>query len=200
MPCWRASCRRRPSRCSPSTSAPSSPPRTTRPSTTASSSSTATAASSRTRRRRRSRRCSTRRRSDAEEGGIDNLEVVGSSYVRHVMERFGSDLSGLKLAVDCANGAYSAIAPKAFEELGAEVVAIGDKPDGPNINVGCGATDLRCLATSCHERRVRSRGRLRRGRRSHAGRGRARRGGRRRRDPRRAGARSRRRRSWRSRR
>jgi phosphoglucosamine mutase len=92
---------------------------------------------------------------EAEEGGIDNLEVVGSSYVRHVVERFGGDLSGLKLAVDCANGAYSAIAPKAFEELGAEVVAIGDKPDGSNINVGCGATDLRALqevvtANGCH--------------------------------------------------
>ena len=80
-----------------------------------------------------------------EEGGIDNLEVVGSSYVRHVVERFGGDLTGMKLGVDCANGAYSAIAPKAFEELGAEVVAIGDKPDGTNINVGCGATDLRAL-------------------------------------------------------
>ena len=72
-----------------------------------------------------------------EEGGIDDLEVVGSSYVRHIVERFGGDLSGLKLAVDCANGAYSAIAPKAFEELGADVVAIGDTPDGSNINVGC---------------------------------------------------------------
>ncbi len=80
-----------------------------------------------------------------EEGGIDNLEVVGSSYVRHVVERFGGDLTGVKLAVDCANGAYSAIAPKAFEALGAEVVAIGDRPDGTNINVGCGATDLRSL-------------------------------------------------------
>jgi phosphoglucosamine mutase len=80
-----------------------------------------------------------------ERGGIDNLEVIGSSYVRHVVERFGGELSGLKLAVDCANGAYSAIAPKAFEELGADVVAIGDRPDGSNINVGCGATDLRAL-------------------------------------------------------
>jgi phosphoglucosamine mutase len=93
--------------------------------------------------------------SGEEEGGIDNLEVVGSSYVRHVVERFGGDLTGVKLAVDCANGAYSAIAPKAFEELGAEVVAIGDQPDGSNINVGCGATDLRALqdvvaAEACH--------------------------------------------------
>jgi phosphoglucosamine mutase len=82
---------------------------------------------------------------DAEEGGIDNLEVVGSSYVRHVMERYGCDLSGFRLAVDCANGAYSAIAPQAFAELGADVVAMGDQPDGDNINVGCGATDLAAL-------------------------------------------------------
>ena len=94
--------------------------------------------------------------SGEEEGGIDNLEVVGSSYVRHVVERFGGDLSGLKLAVDCANGAYSAIAPKAFEELGAEVVAIGDQPDGSNINVGCGATDLRRCSTRCWTRGARS--------------------------------------------
>ena len=82
---------------------------------------------------------------DEEQGGIDNLEVIGSSYVRHVVERFGSDLSGLKIAVDCANGAYSAIAPKAFADLGADVVPIGDKPDGTNINNGCGATDIRAL-------------------------------------------------------
>jgi phosphoglucosamine mutase len=82
---------------------------------------------------------------DEEEGGIDNLEVVGSSYVRHVVERFGSDISGLRLAVDCANGAYSTIAPQAFAELGADVVPIGVEPDGHNINVGCGATDLAAL-------------------------------------------------------
>jgi phosphoglucosamine mutase len=82
---------------------------------------------------------------NAEEGSVDNLEVIGSSYVRHVVERFGRDLSGLKVAVDCANGAYSAIAPKAFLELGADVVSIGDRPDGQNINVNCGATDLRAL-------------------------------------------------------
>ncbi|HEU0303746.1 MAG TPA: phosphoglucosamine mutase [Gaiellaceae bacterium] len=82
---------------------------------------------------------------EEEEGSIDNLEVIGSSYVKHVVERFGSDLSGLRIAVDCANGAYSAIAPKAFAELGAEVVAMGDKPDGTNINLGCGATDLAAL-------------------------------------------------------
>jgi phosphoglucosamine mutase len=62
-----------------------------------------------------------------------------------VLERFGSDLSGLKIVVDCANGAYAHLAPKAFEQLGAHVFAIGDEPDGTNINVGFGATDLRAL-------------------------------------------------------
>lgn len=49
-------------------------------------------------------------------------------------------LSGLKIVVDCANGATYHIAPKVFSELGAEVVAIADQPDGFNINDGCGST------------------------------------------------------------
>src|SRR5205085_318604 len=67
------------------------------------------------------------------------------SYLEHVVERFGSDVSGLRIAVDCANGAYAGLAPQAFEQLGAEVHAIGNSPDGSNINVGCGATDLAAL-------------------------------------------------------
>jgi phosphoglucosamine mutase len=82
---------------------------------------------------------------NAEEGRIDNLDVVHGSYIDHVIERFGEDLEGLRIGVDCANGAYSGIAPAAFERLGATVVAIGDHPNGSNINVGCGATDLRAL-------------------------------------------------------
>ncbi len=49
-------------------------------------------------------------------------------------------LSGLKLVVDCANGATYHIAPNVFMELGADVIAIGDKPDGFNINLDCGST------------------------------------------------------------
>src|SRR2546423_1514874 len=70
---------------------------------------------------------------------------VGHDLTAQIVERFGSDLSGLRVAVDCATGAYSAIAPKAFEQLGAEVTAIGADPDGTNINLGCGATDLSLL-------------------------------------------------------
>jgi phosphoglucosamine mutase len=74
--------------------------------------------------------------------------VATDSYLEHILDRFGSDLSGLKVAVDCANGAYSGIAPKAFEQLGADVTAIGVEPDGTNINQGCGATDLAALQHS----------------------------------------------------
>ncbi|HEV8687176.1 MAG TPA: phosphoglucosamine mutase [Gaiellaceae bacterium] len=78
-------------------------------------------------------------------GSIDHVEIAVDSYLEHVLERFGSELSGLRIAVDCANGAYSGLAPKAFEQLGAEVVAIGNEPNGENINVGCGATALTAL-------------------------------------------------------
>jgi phosphoglucosamine mutase len=82
---------------------------------------------------------------DPEHGQIDNLEVAVTSYRDHVLDRFGTDLGGLRIGVDCANGAYSRIAPQAFEDMGADVVAIGITPDGTNINVGCGATDLGAL-------------------------------------------------------
>jgi phosphoglucosamine mutase len=79
-------------------------------------------------------------------GEIDRVEVAADSYLEHVLERFGTDLTGLRIGVDCANGAYAGLAPQAFEQLGAEVVAIGNEPNGANINVGCGATDLGLLA------------------------------------------------------
>jgi phosphoglucosamine mutase len=78
-------------------------------------------------------------------GTIDHVGVATDSYLEHIVERFGSDLSGLRIVVDCANGAYSGIAPSAFERLGAQVTTIGSDPDGTNINVGCGATDLATL-------------------------------------------------------
>ena len=85
---------------------------------------------------------------EGEPGTIDHVGVATDSYLEHIVERFGSDLSGLSVVVDCANGAYSGIAPKAFEQLGANVTAIGSEPDGTNINVDCGATDLRTLQHS----------------------------------------------------
>ncbi len=59
--------------------------------------------------------------------------------------RQGVKLDGLKIVVDCAHGATYHIAPSVFRELGAEVITIGDKPDGLNINLECGATSTTAL-------------------------------------------------------
>jgi phosphoglucosamine mutase len=80
-----------------------------------------------------------------ERGSVDRVGIAADSYMEHVLERFGSDLGGLRIAVDCANGSYSGIAPAALSHLGAKVDAFADQPDGSNINVGCGATDLSLL-------------------------------------------------------
>ena len=61
-------------------------------------------------------------------------------YIEFCKSRIDCDLSGIRMVVDCANGAAYTIAPKVFEELGADVHAIGVEPDGFNINDGCGAT------------------------------------------------------------
>jgi len=79
-------------------------------------------------------------------GSSESLDGAGERYVAQIVERFGSDLGGLRIGVDCANGAFSALAPRVFEQLGAEVTAIGVTPDGTNINVNCGATDLVALS------------------------------------------------------
>ena len=61
-------------------------------------------------------------------------------YIEFCKSRIDCDLGGIRMVVDCANGAAYKIAPKVFEELGARVHAIGIEPDGFNINNGCGAT------------------------------------------------------------
>jgi phosphoglucosamine mutase len=89
-----------------------------------------------------------------ERGSIDRVAISGESYLEHVLERFGSDLSGLRIAVDCANGAYADIAPQAFERLRADVIPLAYQPNGANINVKCGATDLSLLARVAREKRM----------------------------------------------
>jgi phosphoglucosamine mutase len=90
----------------------------------------------------------------AERGEIEHVGDSAQKYLEHVLAGFGSDLSGLRIAVDCANGAYSDIAPEAFRRLGADVIPLGNKPDGSNINVGCGATNLSQLSRVAREQRV----------------------------------------------
>ena len=86
-------------------------------------------------------------------GGVEQAEDAVGGYVDHLVEHFGSDLQGVRIAVDCANGAFSAIAPEVFERLGADVTALAAAPDGTNINVGCGATDLALLQSVVREGR-----------------------------------------------
>jgi phosphoglucosamine mutase len=81
----------------------------------------------------------------ARQGTIERAEDPAGAYLEHVRAHFGSDLTGLRIALDCANGAFSGLAPLAFERLGAEVHTIGNAPNGTNINVTCGATDTAAL-------------------------------------------------------
>jgi phosphoglucosamine mutase len=78
--------------------------------------------------------------------GVRTTGGLSERYVDLVCERFGSPLEGLRVVLDCANGAMYEVAPAAFRRLGAEIAVIGDSPDGANINDGCGATDLRILS------------------------------------------------------
>ncbi|MDQ3876660.1 MAG: phosphoglucosamine mutase [Actinomycetota bacterium] len=91
------------------------------------------------------------REGGAERGTVRAEDGLAERYVEIVADRFGRDLSGLRVVLDCANGAMSAVAPAAFERLDARVTAIADAPDGTNINVGCGATDLSLLRTAVRE-------------------------------------------------
>lgn len=61
-------------------------------------------------------------------------------YVNHIVKNAGESLAGLTVALDCANGAASFVAPRILRELGANVIVINDSPDGLNINHECGST------------------------------------------------------------
>lgn len=78
-------------------------------------------------------------------GRIGSLDDAGGRYVEHLLATLPHPLSGLRVVVDCANGAASAVAPEALRRAGAEVVAIHASPDGTNINDGCGSTHLQQL-------------------------------------------------------
>jgi phosphoglucosamine mutase len=74
-------------------------------------------------------------------GNAKRLDEVTGRYIVHTKAAFASEygLEGMRLVVDCAHGAAYKMAPMIFEELGAEVMAIGVQPNGTNINQACGA-------------------------------------------------------------
>jgi phosphoglucosamine mutase len=76
-------------------------------------------------------------------GRIKPFEGALEDYLGRLEERFsGLDLSGMRVALDCANGATFRAAPEIFRRLGASVDVIADEPDGININLHCGSTHL----------------------------------------------------------
>jgi phosphoglucosamine mutase len=76
----------------------------------------------------------------------ESYEVV-EEYFEHRVNVVGQTLSGLRVVVDCANGAMSSVAPSVLEAVGAQVVVMNDAPNGRNINDGCGATSPASLAS-----------------------------------------------------
>ncbi|HSR63759.1 MAG TPA: phosphoglucosamine mutase [Gammaproteobacteria bacterium] len=80
-------------------------------------------------------------------GKAERINDARRRYIEFCKSKFKPDynLSGFKLVIDCAHGATYQIAPFVYEELGADVVAIGAEPDGFNINKDSGATDTRLL-------------------------------------------------------
>ncbi|MCL2322165.1 MAG: phosphoglucosamine mutase [Oscillospiraceae bacterium] len=72
-------------------------------------------------------------------------ENVINDYEEHLKSCIDVDLNGLKIALDCANGASYKIAEDVFKSLNAEVIVMGNKPDGLNINLNCGSTHLESL-------------------------------------------------------
>ena len=93
--------------------------------------------------------------SDADLQQIDLKKYLDSScaseYLSFLSTSVNENLMGLKVVVDCANGAASLIAPKAYENAGATVIAISNQPDGFNINKNCGSTHLENLITKVRE-------------------------------------------------
>lgn len=74
------------------------------------------------------------------------FDNASADYVNSLKKAIPVDLSGIKVALDCANGATAHIAASLFEDLNAKVVAIGTEPDGLNINKGCGSTHIQNLS------------------------------------------------------
>lgn len=81
----------------------------------------------------------------ADLGSVQDDFAAKDHYVAYLKTTVRSKFDGLKIVMDCAHGAAFELGPKVFRELGAEVITIGDQPDGLNINDGCGSTHPEAL-------------------------------------------------------
>ncbi len=80
-------------------------------------------------------------------GKAYRLDDASGRYIEYIKSTLpkGMNFEGIKIVVDCANGAAYKITPSLLRELGAEVISINDKPDGININVNCGSLHIEGL-------------------------------------------------------
>ena len=79
-------------------------------------------------------------------GRKEEINHAADEYIGHIREIINTDLSGMKIALDCANGCASETAEKLFASMGAEVFVTSASPDGTNINQGCGTNDIDAFA------------------------------------------------------
>ena len=84
-------------------------------------------------------------------GHIKRMADAEDRYLVHLLTAIPNRLDGLKVVLDCAHGAASAVSPDAFRDAGAEVIVIGNDPDGININDGYGSTHLSALQAAVLE-------------------------------------------------
>ncbi len=84
-------------------------------------------------------------------GRVTQANGATQAYVDHLVATVDRPLNGLRVVLDCANGAASTVGPEALRAAGAEVIAISASPDGLNINDGCGSTHLGSLRTAVVE-------------------------------------------------
>ena len=84
-------------------------------------------------------------------GAVERLDDAAGLYVEGILVRLRPRVEGMKVLLDCANGAAHEAAPMAFGELGADLTVVGDEPSGTNINEGRGSTHVRSLDASGHD-------------------------------------------------
>ncbi|MEZ5921033.1 MAG: phosphoglucosamine mutase [Parvularculaceae bacterium] len=92
----------------------------------------------------------------ADLGRVKRVDDAGARYIEFAKNAFprGLSLDGIRIVVDCANGAAYRVAPTVLWELGAEVKSIGVEPNGFNINQDCGSTSTKALQDAVHEYRA----------------------------------------------
>ncbi|WP_236796688.1 phosphoglucosamine mutase [Amycolatopsis sp. GM8] len=90
----------------------------------------------------------------AEIGRVSDVADAVDRYVQHLLDSTPHPLTGVRVVVDCANGAASFAAPEVYRKAGAEVVAIHAEPDGININEDCGSTHIDKLRDVVREHRA----------------------------------------------